>query len=289
MRGALTLAFVVSTAGCFTDINGTGSDDDDGDVSSSSADEGEVSSTTDAADTREPDSDSDPGGGSTSGPSATSEASSDEGTTTGSDTDTADATGSLPPPTGWPARCVFNPGPPPPCDEDPLSISKAGADQCELSGFANDGEGFCSLPEFAETNLQSPPGQHVIGLLGVPGAISVVGQNAEAAPLNCAPAWGSFATIPADATGLAVRVRASGVPVAPIVVRPAAGLCELPAEGANCCTGAGASPASTACGDAGLRECVVGFDPYCDETAWDDLCVATAVLRCGANCLALAD
>lgn len=292
MRASWVVGFVVLSSGCFTDIRDTPSDDDDGTSSAGSDDS--TSAATDPDDTRGPDSasGSDPRASTTDPDPSTDGGSTDEGSTGGTsggvDTDDPDTTDTPKPPSSWPAHCIFDADTLPPCGTDPLAVTEAGGDGCELTAFANDGADFCSLPEFAETNLQSPAGQHVIGLLGVFGALSLVGQNPEQAPLDCAQAWGSFTTTPADTAGLAVRVRANNIQVAPIVVRPIDGLCDIAPSGDNCCTGAGANPASAACGDDGLRACVVGFDPYCDETAWDDLCVATAVLQCGANCLDLA-
>lgn len=289
MRTSWVLAFVALSAGCFTDItNSRSDDDDDGGVSSSGADE--ASSTTDVDDTRGPDSasDSDPRG-STTAPEPTTDEGSTGGTTGGFDTDVPGTSGPPTPPSSWPAHCVFDADALPPCGTDPLAVINGVGDGCELTGFTNDSADFCSLPRFAETNLQSPPGAHAIGLLGAFGAVSLVGQDPAEAPLTCAQAWGSFITTPPDAAGLAVRVRVTNVELAPIVVRPLDSLCDIAPGGDNCCTGAGLTPASSACGDNGLRECVVGFDPYCDGTAWDDLCVATAVLRCGANCLDLAN
>lgn len=286
MRWAAVFVFVVSGTGCFTDISGNAADDDDdAGASTSGGDEDESTSTTDEDDTGRPDptSDSDPAG-STSGPGTITTGSTGDGTTTESDTDVEDPTGG-PPSADWPPQCVFDPGPLPQCDNSPLSGEKAGGDQCELTGFTNDSEDLCGLPEFAETSLQGPAEEYVIGVLGAFGAVSVVGQNAEDAPLDCAQAWGPFVSTAADSGGLAVRVRVNAVDLADVVVRPAGSLCEVGPEGADCCTGAGATPASAACGNEGLRDCVVGFDPYCNDTAWDDVCVATAVLRCGANCV----
>lgn len=294
MRASWVVAFVALSSGCFTDTRSNLSNDDDGDASSSGADEA-TSTATDADDTRGPDSasGSDPRA-STTDPDPTTDGGSSDGGSTGGTTGGLDTDGpgttSPPPPTGsWPAHCVFDADALPACGTDPLVVTDAGGDGCELTGFANDGADFCSLPEFAETGLQSSAGQHVIGLLGVFGALSLVGENPDQAPLECAQAWGSFTTTPPDTGGLALRVRANNIQVAPVVVRPIAGLCDIAPGGDNCCTGAGANPASTACGDDGLRACVVGFDAYCDDTAWDDLCVATAVLQCGANCLDLAN
>jgi hypothetical protein len=38
------------------------------------------------------------------------------------------------------------------------------------------------------------------------------------------------------------------------------------------------------CQDAGLTACVCGLDPYCCNTQWDQYCVNSAILDCGAFC-----
>jgi hypothetical protein len=43
-----------------------------------------------------------------------------------------------------------------------------------------------------------------------------------------------------------------------------------PFEGSDCCV----SQMSASCGDRSTAACVCAFDPYCCETAWDEICVA---------------
>ena len=61
--------------------------------------------------------------------------------------------------------------------------------------------------------------------------------------------------------------------------------CDACPEDCGACTGdcceIGATPG---CDGALLAGCVCFLDPFCCESAWDDLCVAEAVVDCGAEC-----
>ena len=41
---------------------------------------------------------------------------------------------------------------------------------------------------------------------------------------------------------------------------------------------------SVAVDEPGIQACTCKVDPYCCETAWDELCITTAMLVCGADC-----
>jgi hypothetical protein len=50
--------------------------------------------------------------------------------------------------------------------------------------------------------------------------------------------------------------------------------------GGTCCDATGAQ----GCSVPEIQSCVSGFDPYCAQTAWDELCVGLALAACDADC-----
>lgn len=168
----------------------------------------------------------------------------------------------------WPCALVGDTAALPPCD-GVLSAESA----CTVRSFAFDDEFHCRRDFWARVEIEGEAGaQLVFGTPDVAGAqVTLVGVDGVIDP--CSPMVGD-AVFGRPFLG-EVELRQNQNTSATLVVRDAVGLCDVPA---GCCTPGGA------CGDDGLRACVVEGDPVCDRV-WDDVCISRAMLWCGANCI----
>jgi|GEM_PF-2321599 len=158
----------------------------------------------------------------------------------------------------------------------PFPLEFDGDIGCTLGPLIDDLEFDCDRSHAAMASLVFQPGFYVFGVPQPINTVLIV-EGPGADPQACVPGVGGHASdVPAT---LEVSVRTNVGGFVDLVVRDADALCEVPPD---CCT-VSADGAEAACSDPGLRDCVVESDALCGAE-WDEFCLRTALLLCGADC-----
>lgn len=263
-----------SSAGCaklnpaFQDAEGgTGSDGDSASGSGGGSKTGNTSAGTAnsaSGGTTTPESDSDH---STTKLATGSESGSGTGT---GETSSSDSGVTRPP---WTDECAFF-GPLEPCSAVAGSVQGF---SCTL-GFTNVLEPGCGKDFVSRIQVVLDEGTYVIGAIGFPEAEYAAFQS-DAEVLDCSPDNPVFEVDSGVQAFVELEVWYPLPTTFPLRLRRVDSLCQV---ADNCCDPSGA-PASVACDNEGLRECVLAADPLCDEV-WDFICTDQAMFVCGGDC-----
>lgn len=283
LGGVLLWSALTPLTGCFTDFVGAGSDESSGSSSgaemasstgstgSSSVGGGGGTGTTGSVETGEDTTGG--GGGSTEDGTTSSEGTSSGGAALTSESGDETTTGEA----GWHEGCRWNAPAPTACPAQELLGLPA---HCDMPLLQVDGSALCERGAVSAIQLVLPAGDYVVAApQQLDAEISAVTTLGTA--VTCAGNLAEVAVSDPAAAGIGVRSNAAAGTATSVMIRSRAELCPIADMG--CCE-ASAAQASEACGDIGLRDCVVEVDPVCDGS-WDQICVAEATLQCGAACL----
>lgn len=173
-----------------------------------------------------------------------------------------------------PPTCVFTDQETTPCD---TVVAMEQGFNCELGLF--NPSGTACEPDFLSTvQVTLNPGRYVMGAVGIPNATYSVsspnGTLLECAEDNPVFELNSDGPVAVDFDIANVRNGSFG-----LWLRDVNSLCDV---AQNCCNASG-QPASVACDDVALRDCVVKAHMRCEDF-WDFVCTDQAMFRCGAKC-----